>query len=87
MTSLAWTRTLETLKPGSLLPAHTVQSGSFSVPDNPQCMRKCDYMEAQLRVHVMSSKAMGSRDRLPVFTSGPREGSGLVFEIHSVMFI
>lgn len=49
-----------------------------------QCMRKCYYIEAQFSVHVISSMKLGSRDRLLVLASGPREGSGLVSDIQTV---
>lgn len=49
---------------------HSTIWESFPVSHSPQCTRKCNYIEAHLRVHAISSKKMGSRDRLSVLASG-----------------
>lgn len=68
-------KTCGNLMTGSLSPMYlsTVQFGkSFLVQYNPQCTKKCNYIDTQFRVHIISSKKAGSRSRLPILIQGPR---------------
>lgn len=85
LTSSTGIKTSGSLMPGSSLSAdleHSTIWATFPGITQPRCTIKHQCIKTQLRTQSISSKKMGSRDRVPVLASEPREGCGLVLAIN-----